>query len=101
MRRLSKVFLVALIGFAVIVMVIFVRNVYAWESCGDDTGSAVADTEIYGAPSPAECSIVRNQPSGFTPPSQHGALWATGAHPPAAIMHRFVDQLSGLGFSTS
>ncbi|GAA4557804.1 hypothetical protein [Planotetraspora kaengkrachanensis] len=79
MRRSSKVFFVVLIGFAVILVATFVRDVFAWESCGDDVGPAVADTEMYGAPSAAECSIVRNQPTGLTPLPWLGAMSARTA----------------------
>ncbi|GAA1282066.1 hypothetical protein Psi02_38300 [Planotetraspora silvatica] len=58
---------VALVSVGIIVMVIFVRDVFAWERCGQDTGTAVADVEMYGAPSPAQCSTAKTEPTDFQP----------------------------------
>jgi hypothetical protein len=67
MRRFSKVLFVALIGFAITVIAIFVRDLLSWESCGDDAAMALADVEIYGAPSPAQCSIAKTGPTVSQP----------------------------------
>jgi hypothetical protein len=75
MRRLSTMLFVALVSVGIIVMVIFARDVLAWESCGQDTGTAVADVEMYGAPSPAQCSTAKTEPTG----SQTGYVIITQA----------------------
>jgi hypothetical protein len=67
MRRFGMMVFVALVGFGIIIMAIFVRDVFAWESCGADTGAAVADVEMYGAPSPAQCSTATTEPAGSRP----------------------------------
>ncbi|GAA1298613.1 hypothetical protein Psi02_69410 [Planotetraspora silvatica] len=81
MKTFKKILAVVLIGFVIVYVVVFARDLLAWEKCADDVEEAVAETIMLGAPSSAECDAVRLQGSWTVIPmtSVAGSLVAGSA----------------------